>query len=90
MPLTGSRIKRLLGMAAVVLSIALIISFILSEAWFGVMLALFIGVVGLQIVMAPDKMLRSGEGEEEEDFDERFRRSIADAKAKADEPPSGS
>ncbi len=68
-------IKRICGIVAVVTSLALIVAFVLSEAWFGVLLALFVGVVGMQIVMQPDEMLRAGGDDDEvvEDFQDRFR-----------------
>ncbi len=64
--------KRLCGIVAVVTSLVLIVAFVLSEAWFGVLLSLFVAVVGMQIVLQPDKLLRSGKGDVEEDFQDRM------------------
>jgi hypothetical protein len=64
-PLNRTRLKRLCGIATVLVSLILMGLFALSEAWFGVALTLFVGVVGAQIVFQPDALLRMGGPEDD-------------------------
>ena len=64
--------KRLIQLAGLLLTLAslwLIYAFILSQAWFGVMIALFVIAVGLKATLQPD-IIRFGRAP---DDDERSR-----------------
>jgi hypothetical protein len=71
-------LKRLIQLCGVVVtlgSIWLIYAFVLSEAWFGVMIALFVGAAGLKATFEPD-VIRFGKAPED---DMRSRASSDDA-----------
>ena len=64
--------KRLIQLAGLLLTLAslwLIYAFVLSQAWFGVMIALFVIAVGLKATLQPD-IIRFGKAP---DGDERSR-----------------
>ena len=65
MALNRTRLKQLCGIAVVLVSIILMIAFAMSKAWFGVVLCLFVGVVGAQVVFQPDALLRMGGPEDD-------------------------
>ena len=57
--MTLGQVKRSVGVIAVLISIVLIYLFVLSQAWFGVVLGLFFGACGIQAVLNPDKVFHS-------------------------------
>ena len=65
MPVNRTRLKRLCGLTVVLVSLALMVLFALSKAWFGVVLCLFVGLVGAQIMFQPDALLRMGGPEDD-------------------------
>lgn len=63
-----SRFIQFCGIAVTIGSLSLIYGFILSKAWFGVMIALFIAAAGLKAAVQPD-IVRFGKAPEDEDDD---------------------
>lgn len=59
------RFIRLCGLVVTLGSIWLIYAFVLSEAWFGVMIALFVGAAGLKATFEPD-VIRFGKQPEDD------------------------
>ncbi|NKC16081.1 MAG: hypothetical protein GKR94_28925 [Gammaproteobacteria bacterium] len=59
------RFKQLCGIVITSVSIGLIYVFIRSEAWFGVMIGLFLGAVGIQAIAQPERIFRAGKSENE-------------------------
>ena len=63
------RLIQLVGLVVTLGSLWLIYGFVLSQAWFGVMIALFVVAVGLKATLQPD-IIRFGKAP---DVDERSR-----------------
>ncbi len=61
-----SRFIRFCGIVVTIGSLSLIYGFILSKAWFGVMIALFIAAAGLKAAVQPD-IVRFGKAADEDD-----------------------
>jgi hypothetical protein len=52
-------VKRAIGGFIALIGLGLSIAFILSEAWFGVLLGLFIGLLGAVALVSPDDVFRT-------------------------------
>jgi hypothetical protein len=65
------RFIQICGIAVTLGSLWLIYAFILSEAWFGVMIALFVAAAGLKATFEPD-IIRFGKQPDAEDKRSKF------------------
>jgi len=52
-------LKRIAGGMVTAASISLAVAFILSKAWFGLMIAFMIGFLGVMALVMPDEIFRS-------------------------------